>query len=75
MVETEEVADLYMTYGAPNLETNSFRKANSFAFTEGILVNLSEKYSLNGYAIYTKSRGASDSKDKAPDYGKANVVQ
>ena len=58
----------YVTYGAPNLETNSFRKANSFAFTETFLLNLNEKYSLNGYAIYTKSKGASDSKDKAPDY-------
>ena len=58
----------YMTYGAPNLETNSFKKANSFAFTETFLLNLSKKYSLNGYAIYTKSRGASDSLNKAPDY-------
>jgi maltoporin len=58
----------YMTYGAPNLETNSFKKANSFAFTETFLLNLSKKYSLNAYAIYTKSRGASDSLNKAPDY-------
>jgi maltoporin len=58
----------YTTYGAPNLETNSFSKANSFAFTETFLLNLSKKYSLNGYAIYTKSRGASDSLNKAPDY-------
>jgi maltoporin len=58
----------YTTYGAPNLETNSFRNANSIAFTETFLLNLSQKYALNGYAIYTKSRGASDSKDKAPDY-------
>ena len=58
----------YTTYGAPNLETNSFRKANSFAFTETFLLNLSKKYSLNAYAIYTKSRGASDSLNKAPDY-------
>ena len=58
----------YVTYGAPNLETNSFKKANSFAFTETFLLNLSKKYSLNAYAIYTKSRGASDSLNKAPDY-------
>ena len=58
----------YITYGAPNLETNSFRKAYSLALTETFLLNLNEKYSLNGYALYTKSRGASDSKDKAPDY-------
>ena len=58
----------YVTYGAPNLETNSFDKANSFAFTETFLWNMNEKYSLNGYAVYTKSRGASDSLDQAPDY-------
>jgi maltoporin len=58
----------YVTYGAPNIETNNFRNANSFAFTETFLMNFNENYSLNGYAIYTKSRGASDSKDKAPDY-------
>jgi maltoporin len=58
----------YMTYGAPNLETNSFKKAYSIALTETFLLNLNEKYSLNGYAIYTKSRGASDSINKAPDY-------
>lgn len=58
----------YMTYGAPNLETNSFKKAYSIALTETFLLNLNEKYSLNGYAIYTKSKGASDSINKAPDY-------
>ena len=58
----------YVTYGAPNLETNSFKNANSLAITETFLLNLSKSYSLNGYAIYTKSRGASDSLNKAPDY-------
>ena len=58
----------YVTYGAPNLETNSFRKAYSLALTETFLLNINKNYSLNGYAIYTKSRGASDSLNKAPDY-------
>ena len=58
----------YITYGGPNLETNSFKKANSLALTETFLWNLNKNYSLNGYAIYTKSRGASDSLNKAPDY-------
>jgi maltoporin len=31
-------------------------------------VNVSEKYSVNAYGIYTKSRGAADSLHKAPDY-------
>lgn len=58
----------YMTYGGPNLETNSFKKAHSLALTETFLLNISKKYSLNAYAIYTKSRGASDSLNKTPDY-------
>jgi maltoporin len=58
----------YVTYGAPNIETNSFKKAYSIALTETFLLNISKNYSLNGYAIYTKSRGASDSLNKAPDY-------
>jgi maltoporin len=58
----------YVTYGAPNLETNSFNNAYSMAFTETFLWNMNKKYSLNGYAVYTKSRGASDSLNKAPDY-------
>lgn len=32
------------------------------------MLHLNKNYSLNGYAIYTKSRGASDSLNKAPDY-------
>ncbi|SHF75218.1 maltoporin [Flavobacterium fluvii] len=58
----------FMTYGAPNLETNSFRNAYSFAFTETFVLNFNEKYSLNGYALYTKSRGASDEPNKGSDY-------
>lgn len=58
----------YITYGGPNLETNSFRKAYSIALTETFLLNLNKNYSLNGYAIYTKSRGASDSLNTTTDY-------
>jgi len=58
----------YVTYGGPNLETNSFKKAYSWALTETFLINFNKRYSLNGYALYTKSRGASDSLNKTPDY-------
>jgi len=58
----------YITYGGPNLETNSFKKAYSLAITETFLLNINKNYSLNAYAIYTKSRGASDSLNKTPDY-------
>jgi len=58
----------FLTYGGPNLESNSFRKAHSLAVTETFLWNISKAYSLNGYGIFTKSAGASDSLNKTPDY-------
>jgi len=58
----------FLTYGGPNLETKKFNNAFSLAITETILLNLSRHYSINGYGIFTKSRGASDSLNKAPDF-------
>jgi maltoporin len=58
----------FLTYGGPNTETNSFRKAYSLAVTETFLWNINRNYSLNGYGIFTKSKGASDSLNKTPDY-------
>lgn len=58
----------WLTYGAPNLETNKFSKAYCISLDEHILLNLSPKYSLNAYGIFTKSHGAADSSNKAPDY-------
>jgi maltoporin len=58
----------FLTYGGPNLETNNFHKAYSLAVTETFLLNISRQYSLNGYGIFTKSKGASDSLNKTPDY-------
>jgi maltoporin len=58
----------WLTYGAPNLTTNKFREAYSIALVDHILLNLSSKYSINGYGIYTKSHGDANSLNKAPDY-------
>jgi maltoporin len=58
----------FLTYGGPDLETQKFGKAYSIAFTETILWNISDRYSLNTYAVFTKSRGASDSLNMTPDY-------
>ncbi len=58
----------WLTYGGPDVETEKFKNAKSIAVTETFLVNMSKHYSLNGYGIFTKSRGASDSLDKTPDY-------
>ncbi|MEO6168346.1 MAG: carbohydrate porin, partial [Chitinophagales bacterium] len=58
----------WLTYGAPDLSTNKFSDAYCLSITEHLLLNINPKYSFNGYAIYTKSRGAADSSNKAPDY-------
>jgi maltoporin len=58
----------WLTYGAPDRETQKFSNAYSTTLVNHILLNLSPKYSVNAYGIYTKSRGASDSLNKAPDY-------
>lgn len=58
----------FITYGGPNLQTENFKDAYSVSFTETFLLNMSTNYSLNGYGIFTKSRGASDSLNKTPDY-------
>jgi maltoporin len=58
----------WLTYGAPDLGTYKYNKAYSIALVDHILLNVSPKYSFNAYGIYTKSRGAADSLNKAPDF-------
>ena len=58
----------FLTYGAPDLGTYKFDQAYSLALVDHLLLNLNPKYSLNAYGLYTKSHGASDSLNKAPDY-------
>jgi len=58
----------FLTYGAPNLSTQKFNEAYSIATTGSVLWNINHHYSVNAYGFFTKSRGASDSLNKAPDY-------
>ena len=58
----------FLTYGGPNLETQKFKSAWSLAITQSILWNFNTHYSINAYGIYTKSKGASESQDKTPDF-------
>ncbi len=58
----------FLTYGAPDLGTNKFKQAYSIALVDHVLLNLSPKYSFNAYGMFTKSHGAADSLNKAPDY-------
>lgn len=58
----------FLTYGGPNLSTQKFRDAWSVATTASVLWNINRHYSVNAYGFFTKSKGASDSLDKTPDY-------
>jgi maltoporin len=58
----------WLTYGAPDLATEKFTNAYSISVVEHFMLNLSNLFSLNGYALYTKSHGAAESSNKAPDY-------
>jgi maltoporin len=58
----------FLTYGGANLETQKFKSAWSLAITQSFLWNINRNYSVNAYGIFTKSKGASDSLNKATDY-------
>jgi maltoporin len=58
----------WLTYGAPNLETQKFSKAYSLSITEHFLMNFSNTFALNGYMVYTKSHGAADTDHIAKTY-------
>ena len=58
----------WLTYGGPDLNTGKYTKAYSIALVDQLMLNLTPKYSVNAYGIYTKSHGGSDSLNKAPDF-------
>ena len=58
----------WLTYGGPDLNTQKYTKAYSIALVDQLMLNLTPKYSLNAYGIFTKSHGGSDSLNKAPDF-------
>ena len=58
----------WLTYGAPDLQTQRFTKAYSFSLVDQLLLNLNNHFSINGYGLFTASKGAAASNDKAPDY-------
>jgi len=55
----------WMTYGAPDLDRLDFKGAYSLSIVDEIKFNTGEQNNLNAYLIYTKSKGAADSNDKA----------
>lgn len=54
----------WQTYGAPNAN-GKYTNAFSFTTVEHILLNLSNKISLNAYGVYTLSKGGADTNGKA----------
>ncbi|MEI6948898.1 carbohydrate porin [Paraflavisolibacter sp. H34] len=60
----------WITYGAPDFSTRKFTGAYSVAVVEHFLLNLSKRFSLNGYGLFTKSRGAAGYQTGKDYYGK-----
>lgn len=58
----------WRTYGAPDEITKTYKGAYSFTVVEHFLWNISNRWSLNPYAVFTKSKGGSANTDKALDY-------
>jgi maltoporin len=50
----------WATYGAPDAN-GKYTNAYSFTIVEHFLLNLSNKFSINGYGVFTKSKGGSSS--------------
>lgn len=54
----------WATYGAPD-KNGKYTNAYSFTTVEHFLLNLNKKFSVNGYAVYTQSKGGASSTGKA----------
>jgi maltoporin len=58
----------WLTYGAPDTVSLSFRGAYSLALVNHFVWNFDKKNTFNGYAIMTSSKGAADTNDKSVTY-------
>ncbi|UXX80121.1 carbohydrate porin [Reichenbachiella carrageenanivorans] len=58
----------WLTFGAPDLNNLHFGGAYSLYLVNHTVLNFSQNYTLNAYAIYTKSKGAADSDHMAKSY-------
>lgn len=54
----------WATYGPPDAD-NKYTHAYSFTTVEHFLLNLSRKWSVNGYGVFTQSKGGSPSENMA----------
>ncbi len=56
------------TFGAPNLEELNFKNAYSISLVDEIFINVNENNTLNGYLIYTQSKGGAKTDGLAETY-------
>jgi maltoporin len=50
----------WLTFGAPDSIAQNFQGAHSIALVNHMVLNFSRKYTLNGYVIFTNSKGAAE---------------
>lgn len=58
----------WLTFGAPDTVSRNFKSAYSISIVNDFLINISSKYSLNAYLIYTQSKGAAPTDGEAKTY-------
>lgn len=58
----------WLTYGAPDTIALNFRKAYSIALVNHTVLNFSDRYTMNGYVIFTNSKGAADTNHKSKTF-------
>ncbi|WP_435132425.1 carbohydrate porin [Formosa sp. A9] len=58
----------WLTFGAPDSTSLSFKGAYSLAVVNNTVLNISDSYSVNAYAILTSSKGGAASNHRAPTY-------
>lgn len=58
----------WLTYGAPDTISLSFKNAYSLAIVNHAVLNISKRNTLNPYLIFTMSKGAADTNHKSKTY-------
>ena len=58
----------WLTFGAPDTTSLSFKGAYSVALVNHMVYNFSKKYTLNGYIIMTSSKGGAKTNDRSITY-------
>ncbi|RXK85913.1 carbohydrate porin [Filimonas effusa] len=64
----------WLTFGAPDPVTQRYTGAYSLTAVEHVLLNLSSRLSLNGYSVFTRSKGGGSASGEAKDYYNRTVT-